>query len=48
MMDAISEGVRRAIWQIATNGTQMPCADFYASITEGVEKAHLELGRSER
>ena len=44
MMEAVSEGVRRAIWDIATNATTMPCVDFYASIAEGVTKAHVEIG----
>jgi len=39
IMDAISEGVRRAIWGIATNATGMPCHDFYAHIKDGVREA---------
>jgi len=37
--EAIKEGVGESIWKIATNATHMPCADFYDSIKEGVEKA---------
>lgn len=37
--EAIKEGVQSAIWQVATNATDMPCADFYDSIQKGVEKA---------
>lgn len=44
MMEAVSEGVRRAMWEMITNATQMPCADFFASITEGVEQAHAKFG----
>lgn len=35
---AITEGVRQAIWQIATNNTDAPCADFYAAILGGVRE----------
>jgi hypothetical protein len=37
--EAIREGVRDAIWQQATSATQMPCADFYAALSDGVEAA---------
>jgi len=42
--EAITEGVRQAIWQIATNATGMPCADFYEHIKAGTKEAMLELG----
>ena len=35
-LEAIRRGVRDAIWDIATNATSMPCADFYEHIKEGV------------
>jgi hypothetical protein len=34
---AIHAGVAEAVWKVATNGTQMPSADFYDSIKEGTE-----------
>jgi hypothetical protein len=36
LLDAISRGVADAIWRVATNATQAPCADFFASIEDGV------------
>lgn len=36
MMEAVSEGVRRAVWQMITNATDMPCADFFDAVKEGV------------
>ena len=46
-MEAIRLGVKDAIWGIATNATSAPCADFYDSIKEGVEKAmeHVSLNQ---
>lgn len=37
-MEAIRSGVSDGIWRIATNATQMPCADFYEMIKEGVKE----------
>jgi hypothetical protein len=39
LYEAIRQGMADAIWRVATNATQMPCADFYDTIKEGVEKA---------
>ena len=36
MMESVRQGVADAIWRIATNGTDMPSADFYDAIKEGV------------
>jgi hypothetical protein len=36
---SIEEGVYRAMWQMITNATDMPCADFYDSIKIAAEKA---------
>lgn len=44
LIEAITEGVRRAMWDIATNATQMPCHDFYASIQDGVRDGIERLG----
>jgi hypothetical protein len=41
--DAIRQGVRGAIWNMITNNTQMPCADFYDAIKDGVESAMVRL-----
>jgi hypothetical protein len=38
-LDAISEGVHRAMWQMMTNATSVPCHDFFDSIEDGVRKA---------
>lgn len=43
MMDAISNGVRQAIWDVMTNNTDMPCADFYDAIKNGVTAAHENI-----
>lgn len=49
MMEAISEGVRRAIWEIANNATDAPCADFYDAIKAGTESgiSILEIRHAE-
>ena len=41
--EAIAEGVRRAVWDIATNATDAPCQDFYEYIQKGVKEAHEAL-----
>lgn len=37
--EAISEGVYRAMWQVITNATSMPCHDFYYAIKEAAQTA---------
>ena len=37
LLDAIRDGVRDAMWRMITNATSMPCADFYATVKDGVE-----------
>ena len=37
--DAIRQGVHDAVWQMITNATHAPCADFYEMVKEGVENA---------
>jgi hypothetical protein len=39
ILKAVRDGVADAMWRMMTNATSMPCADFYDSIKEGVEKA---------
>jgi hypothetical protein len=36
LLEAIREGVADAMWRMITNATQAPCADFFASIEDGV------------
>jgi hypothetical protein len=37
--DAIRQAVKDAVFQIATNATDAPSADFYGSIRDGIETA---------
>ncbi|MBT8169663.1 hypothetical protein [Falsiruegeria litorea] len=37
--EAVQDGTRQAIWDIATNATGAPCADFYDALQRGVEEA---------
>lgn len=39
VLEAISMGVKMAVWDIATNSTGMPCADFYDAIRQGVSES---------
>jgi len=43
VLEAVTEGARKAIWDVATYATDMPCSDFYASIKGGVEDAISEM-----
>lgn len=36
--EAIRDGMRDAIWQVANNATAMPCSDFYEMIKQGVRE----------
>jgi hypothetical protein len=36
LLDAITEGVRAAMWNMITNATMAPCADFFAAVEDGV------------
>lgn len=47
IIQALSEGVRGAIWQMITNVTDSPCQDFYDAVTKGVKAAVLEISISE-
>lgn len=46
--EAVAEGVRRAVWQIATSATDMPCADFFDAIRKGMEDAGSNIVDIER
>jgi len=35
---AITNGIENAMWRMMTNATQMPCADFYEAVTNGIAK----------
>jgi hypothetical protein len=39
LLDAIRDGVSDAMWQMITNATSEPCADFYETVRDGVETA---------
>lgn len=45
VLSAMTEGVKSAIWDVASNSTDMPCNDFYEAIKAGV-KSGVE-GRNE-
>lgn len=47
IMQAIRDGVADAIWRIATNATDMPCADFYAAIAKGAEEGVVRMPDAE-
>jgi regulator of replication initiation timing len=40
---AIQDGVHDAIWQMITNNTDMPCADFYDTVKSAATKAFSEM-----
>jgi len=44
LLEAIHEGVKSAIWDVATNASDMPCSDFYSAIKNGVEDAVCGMG----
>lgn len=37
-MECVKDGVSSAVWNIATNATDMPCSDFYEMIKQGVKE----------
>ncbi len=41
--EAIRSGVYDAIWQMITNNTDMPCADFFGTIKEAAKEALGDL-----
>ena len=47
VMEAIQEGTYQAVWQMIINATDAPCADFYACIENGVERAMRVVGKEE-
>lgn len=42
---AVAEGIRCGIMDIATNGTDMPSADFYEAVRRGVKEGTEEAHR---
>ena len=38
LMEAITEGIRLGFMDMVRNGTDAPCADFYAAVQDGIEK----------
>lgn len=47
ILEAIAEGVDRAIYRMITNATDMPCADFYDTI-EKAARASIYNAVSEK
>ena len=43
LFDAVRRGTCAAIWQMITNATQAPCADFYATVKEGVRDGIVRI-----
>ena len=43
ILEAVFNGVKSAVWDVATNATDMPCSDFYDSIRQGVESATKDV-----
>lgn len=41
--EAIAEGVYRAMWQMITNNTSSPCADFFFHIERAAETAFRDI-----
>lgn len=41
--DAVRQGVRDAVWQVATNASDTPCHDFFISVQKGVEAAMADV-----
>lgn len=44
--EAIKDGTCLAIWRMITNATDMPCADFFDTVKDGVKEAMMELKES--
>ena len=38
VIEAITEGIRLGFMDMVRNGTDAPCADFYAAVQDGIEK----------
>jgi hypothetical protein len=41
-LEAVRQGVYDAVWQMITNNTDMPCADFYDTVKEAVKEGTQE------
>ena len=41
-LEAVRQGVYDAVWQMITNNTDMPCADFYDTVKEAVKEGIQE------
>jgi hypothetical protein len=44
LFDAVCRGTCDAIWQMITDATHAPCADFYATLKEGVADGIVRIG----
>jgi hypothetical protein len=40
LLNAIRDGVADAMWRMITNATDMPCADFYDFVKDGVAEGN--------
>jgi hypothetical protein len=45
LKEAITEGIYRAFWDMIRLATDLPCADFYAAVEDGVARALTDLKR---
>ena len=45
LFDAVRRGVSDAMWQLMTNATGMPCADFYQAIENGTAEGSAPIWR---
>lgn len=43
LLDAVRGGIEDAVWAAIRNATDCPTADFFQSIKDGVEAAHLKM-----
>ena len=39
LLEAIRAGVRDAMWEMVTNATAMPCADFFDTVKDAIQTA---------
>lgn len=43
LLESIAQGVRMAVFDVATNATSMPSSDFYEAIRQGTQDAMTGL-----
>lgn len=47
LLNAIRDGVADAMWRMITNATDMPCADFYDFVKDGVAEGIRQIDLSD-